>query len=42
VLDGGVRRVFYGLIEEDLDTFCHVFEGRLLEAEGLVMSYFIE
>ena len=26
-LDGGVRRVFYGLLEEDLDSFCHASEG---------------
>ena len=28
MLDGGVRRAFYGLLEEDWDAFCHVFEGR--------------
>ena len=28
VLDGGMRRVFYGLLEEDLDAFCPVSGGR--------------
>ena len=28
MLEGGVRRAFYGLLEEDLDAFCPVFEGR--------------
>ena len=27
VLEGGVQRVFYGLLEEDLDAFCHASEG---------------
>ena len=27
MLDGGVRRAFYGLLEEDWDAFCHVFEA---------------
>ena len=27
VLEGGMRRVFYGLLEEDLYAFCHVSEG---------------
>ena len=27
MLEGGVQRVFYGLLEEDLDAFCPVFEG---------------
>ena len=32
--DGGVQRVFYGLIEEDLDSFCHVSEGWQLGCGG--------
>ena len=27
MLEGGVRRVFYGLLEEDLDSICHASEG---------------
>ena len=27
MLEGGVRSVFYGLLEEDLDAFCPVSEG---------------
>ena len=34
VLDGGVRRVFYGLLEEDLDAFCPVSGGRHLGCRG--------
>ena len=34
MLDGGVRRVFYGLLEEDLDAFCPVSEGRHLGCLG--------
>ena len=34
MLDGGVRRVFYGLLAEDLDAFCHTSEGRNLGCLG--------
>ena len=33
-LDGGVRRAFCGLLEEDLDAFCPVFEGWHLGSRG--------
>ena len=32
--DGGVQRVFCGLLEEDLDAFCPVFEGWHLGSRG--------
>ena len=38
VLEGGVRRVFCGHLEEDLDAFCPVSEGWHLGAWGLVIS----
>ena len=34
MLDGGVRRVFYGLLEEDWDAFCAFSEGRHLGSRG--------
>ena len=34
MLDGGVQRVFYGLLEEDLGAFCPVFEGWQLGSGG--------
>ena len=39
-LDGGVRRVFYGLLEEDLDAFCHVSEGRHLGCRKFIYVVF--
>ena len=35
MLEGGVQRVFYGLLEEDLDSFCHVSEGWQLGCRGV-------
>ena len=35
VLDGGVRRAFCGLLEEDLDAFCPVSEGWQLGCGGV-------
>ena len=40
MLEGGVRRAFYGLLEEDLDAFCHVFEGRHLGCRGVADAVF--
>ena len=34
MLEGGVRRAFCGLLEEDLDAFFPVFEGRHLVSRG--------
>ena len=34
MLEGGVRRAFCGLLEEDLDAFCHVSEGRHIGCLG--------
>ena len=34
MLEGGVRRALYGLLEEDLDAFCPVFEGWQLGCRG--------
>ena len=34
MLDGGVQRVLYGLIEEDLNAFCAFSEGRHLGSLG--------
>ena len=34
MLEGGGRRVFYGLLEEDWDAFCPVFEGWRLGYRG--------
>ena len=34
MLEGGVRRVFYGLLEEDMDAFCPVSEGWQLGSRG--------
>ena len=34
MLEGGVRRAFCGLLEEDLDAFCHVSEGWHLRCGG--------
>ena len=41
VQEGGVRRAFYGLLEEDLDAFVPFLRVGSREAEGLAMSYFI-
>ena len=35
MLDGGVRRVFYGLLEEDWDALCAFSEGRHLGCLGV-------
>ena len=34
MLERGVRRAFYGLLEEDLDAFFPVFEGRHFGSRG--------
>ena len=34
MLEGGVRRAFCGLLEEDLDTFCPFSEGWHLGGRG--------
>ena len=34
MLEGGGRRAFCGLLEEDLDAFCPVFEGWHLGSRG--------
>ena len=40
VLEGVVRMVFYGLLEEDLDAFCPVSEGWKLGNRGFTNVVF--
>jgi len=40
VLDGGVQRAFYGLLEEDLDAFCAFSEGWYLGCWGFADDVF--